>query len=183
MLLNDESAQGSCPASKGKPMERATLDMQRVDNGYRLEVQQWLDQPLDRVFAFFAEAGNLQTITPDWLSFEIITPVPMQMQVGARIAYRLRVRGISMKWTSLISVWEPPHRFVDEQIKGPYRQWHHEHRFEAVDGRTRVTDIVHYRVPVGALVHWLFVGRDVRRIFEYRIQALDNIFHASPASK
>jgi ligand-binding SRPBCC domain-containing protein len=128
----------------------------------------WLPRSVDEVFAFFSDAYNLQAITPDWLNFEILTPRPIAMHAGALIDYKLRVRGIPLKWRTKITQWQPPHRFVDEQIRGPYRQWIHEHRFEPKDGGTLCKDHVRYAVLGGELVNRLFVRRDVEGIFDYR---------------
>lgn len=122
----------------------------------------------EEIFDFFSQAANLQDITPAWLHFEILTPSPVLMRVGTLIDYRLRVHGFPWRWQTEITVWEPPARFVDEQKRGPYRLWVHEHRFEGRPGGTLMTDTVHYRAPGGRLVHWLFVRRDVERIFKFR---------------
>jgi ligand-binding SRPBCC domain-containing protein len=132
----------------------------------------WLPQPREKVFSFFADARNLQAITPPWLDFRIANPGPIEMKVGACIDYRLRVHGIPMRWQSEITAWEPPVRFVDEQRRGPYRSWIHEHTFEEKDGGTLVKDHVRYAVPGGKLINRLFVSRDVRRIFAYRCERL-----------
>src|SRR3954470_23735571 len=99
---------------------------------------------LDETFAFFAEAANLERLTPPWLNFRTHTPLPIAMGEGTTIDYRVRLRGLPMPWRSRIDVWEPGARFVDRQIIGPYRWWRHEHRFEAVPGGTRVADHVEY---------------------------------------
>ena len=144
---------------------------------YELEKTQIIDRPLEEVFAFFADARNLAVLTPGWLKFEIRTKGPIQMAPGARIDYRIKLRGIPMWWQSEITVWDPPRRFVDEQRRGPYRSWVHTHTFEAVDpGRTRVRDHVRYSVPGGAVVHRLFVAPDIERIFSFRAQKLEEIF-------
>lgn len=145
---------------------------------YRLEAACEVAAPLDEVFPFFADAGNLQRITPPLLHFEILTPRPLEMGVGAMIDYKLRVRGLPMRWRSEITAWDPPHRFVDEQRKGPYRFWIHEHTFEDRGGRTALRDSVEYGVPGGALVHKLFVGPDVRKIFAYRTRVMQELFGA-----
>lgn len=119
------------------------------------------------MFQFFSEASNLEAITPPWLSFKIVAPKPIEMQVGTVIDYKLRVRGLPLKWQSEITSWEPPHGFVDEQRRGPYRQWIHEHRFEEKDGGTNCVDHVRHGVLGGALVEKLFVRRDVKRIFDF----------------
>ena len=107
--------------------------------GFRLESAVILPHPRECVFAFFADAMQLETLTPTWLQFEVVTPGPICLQEGAIIDYRLKLHGFPIRWRSRISVWEPPFRFVDEQIRGPYRRWEHEHLFEEVDGGTKVT--------------------------------------------
>ncbi len=141
-----------------------------------LESRLLLPCPPEIVFPFFADAGNLQTITPPWLRFEILTPRPISMQVGTLIEYRLRLHGVPLRWQSEITAWEPPHRFVDEQRRGPYRVWVHEHTFAERDGGSEVCDFVRYSAPAGWLVDFLFVRRDVRRIFEYRTRKLRELF-------
>ena len=135
-------------------------------------------RPLDEVFPFFADARNLELITPPWLRFEIATPSPIEMRVGTLIDYRLRVRGVPMRWRSEIAAWEPPHRFVDHQLRGPYRLWEHEHRFVERDGGTEAIDHVRYAVWGGTLVDRLVVRRDVTRIFSYREQRLAQLFES-----
>ena len=137
-----------------------------------LERSSVLPFPKERVFSFFSRPENLESLTPPWLSFSIVTPPPIRMCEGALIDYKLSVRGIPLKWRSEITVWDPPHRFVDEQRRGPYRTWVHEHRFEEVDGGMRVTDHVTYSVLGGALVRRLFVLPDLERIFDYRQERL-----------
>jgi len=136
----------------------------------------WLPRPIVDVFPFFADARNLQEITPPWLRFSVLTPGEIPMRVGALIDYKLRVHGASLGWRSEITVWEPPRRFVDEQRRGPYRLWVHEHSFVERNGGTLVTDDVRYAVPGGALVNKLFVARDVERIFEFRKTRLEELF-------
>lgn len=133
----------------------------------------WLPLPPEEVFPFFADAGNLDAITPPWLHFHIVTPRPIAMNPGTLIDYRLRVHGLPLRWRTLIRDWQPPHRFVDEQLRGPYRQWIHEHTFEPHNGGTLARDVVHYAVPFDFLVHGLFVQRDIVRIFDYRRRALE----------
>lgn len=149
---------------------------------HELKEEQWLPVAPGELFPFFADAGNLQVITPPWLDFRIVTPRPIAMQVGALIDYRLKVHGIPLRWRSEITAWEPPVRFVDEQVRGPYRRWIHEHRFESRDGGTTVVDHVRYAVLGGALVNRLFVRRDVERIFACRKKALAERFGQGSAS-
>lgn len=143
---------------------------------FRLHSEVVISEPLDVVFPFFSDAANLQRITPAWLNFEVTSPTPIQMKPGQTIDYRLKVRGLPLRWRSEITVWEPPHRFVDEQIRGPYKVWHHEHTFAEREGKTVCEDDVTYAVPGGALVNRLFVEPDVKRIFEYRRKRLLEIF-------
>lgn len=136
----------------------------------------WLPLPPEELFRFFADAGNLDAITPPWLHFAIVTPRPIEMRPGTSIDYRLRVHGLPLRWRTLIREWQPPHRFVDEQLRGPYRQWIHEHTFEARDGGTLARDVVRYAVPFDLIVHPLFVRRDIGRIFAFRQAALRERF-------
>lgn len=145
----------------------------------RFESELWLPRPVEEVFPFFADAGNLERLTPPWLRFRILTPRPIEMRPGALIDYRLRVHGLPLAWRTRIEAWEPPHRFVDAQLRGPYRLWHHTHTFEARDGGTLCRDVVRYAVPGGALVDRLLVRRDVERIFAYRREELNRIFGAA----
>ena len=125
---------------------------------------------LEVVFAFFAKAQNLERITPPELSFHLVSPAPLEIGKGTVIDYRLRLWGIPFHWRSLISHWNPPHTFVDEQIEGPYNLWHHTHTFTPVYGGTKIEDRVLYRLPlwpVGELA-WPLIGLHLRRIFSYR---------------
>lgn len=136
----------------------------------------WLPHSPDELFPFFANAGNLDTITPPWLHFHIVTPQPIEMHSGALIDYKLRVRGIPLRWQTIIREWQPPHRFVDEQLHGPYRQWIHTHTFAPLGGGTLASDIVHYAVPFDFLAHPLFVRRDIENIFAFRQKTLQHLF-------
>lgn len=136
----------------------------------------------ETVFPFFSRAENLESITPSWLNFRIITPSPIDMKAGTRIVYRLRLYGVPLRWTTEITVWDPPCRFVDEQISGPYNLWHHEHLFVETDGRTRMTDTVHYDFSGGAFrqaVNRLFVAPNVRKIFDFRRSQIRHIFEVN----
>ncbi len=150
------------------------------DGGYLLRSECIIARPIDEVFEFFSNAANLERLTPPWLNFEILSPQPIAMHPGRLIDYRLRIRGLPVRWQSEITAWNPPHDFADESRRGPYKYWRHNHRFEAVDGGTRVVDEAHYDVPGGALlgplIHRLVVGRDVRKIFTYRQEQLGAIF-------
>ena len=130
-------------------------------------------RPLEDVYEFFADASNLEAITPPELKFRIVSPMPIEMRTGALIEYRLSLFGVPFSWLTEITVWEEGRRFIDRQISGPFRVWHHEHRFQAVDDCTsRVTDSVHYKLPLpplGALVHPI-VRSQLDRIFSYRTE-------------
>jgi ligand-binding SRPBCC domain-containing protein len=134
----------------------------------------WLPRPRDEVFAFFADAANLEAITPPWLRFQVLNPA-LVIHEGVLIDYRLTLYGIPLRWQSEISRWDPPTSFVDEQRKGPYRRWVHTHTFADERGGTRVGDAVEFEVPFGWLVGRL-VQRDVNRIFAFRQQALRQRF-------
>jgi ligand-binding SRPBCC domain-containing protein len=140
------------------------------------ESQVWVPQPPEAVFPFFADAANLEALTPPLLSFEILTPPPISMREGTLIDYKLRIHGFPLKWRTRIAVWEPPGRFVDEQLRGPYRRWIHEHRFTHQEGGTLCTDRVRYAVWGGTLVNALLVRKDVANIFEFRNARLKEIF-------
>jgi len=115
---------------------------------------------------------NLEKITPPWLQFHVVTPTPIRMAAGTVIDYQLKIRGIPVRWRSEITVWDPPERFVDEQVHGPYRRWIHEHRFREDGNGTRCEDHVQDAPLGGALIHRLFVQRDIRKIFAYRAERL-----------
>jgi ligand-binding SRPBCC domain-containing protein len=147
--------------------------------GFRLRTVQFVSRPRERIFEFFADALQLETITPPWLHFQVLTPTPICMIAGTLIDYRLRLHGLPIRWQSRISAWQPPVRFVDEQVRGPYRQWHHEHVFEEVDGGTVCRDIVDYAVFGGRLIDSLFVRRDLVKIFTFRQQQLKQLLNQS----
>jgi ligand-binding SRPBCC domain-containing protein len=136
----------------------------------------WLPLPPTELFPFFADAANLEALTPPWLHFRIVTPQPIVMGEGTLIDYRLRVHGLPLRWRTRINIWQPPHRFVDEQLRGPYRMWIHEHRFEAHAGGTLARDHVQYAVPLDLLLHRYFVRPDIARIFACRAAVLARRF-------
>ena len=146
---------------------------------YTLRREQWIDRPIDEVFAFFADAHNLERITPPWLGFKILSMSTNSISEGTVIRYRLRMHGIPLHWQSEIREWNPPQFFVDEQAKGPYKRWRHTHSFEAHGSRTKMIDEVQYALPfgdLGRIVHALKVRGDVNRIFDYRRQRIDALF-------
>ena len=131
-----------------------------------------LPAPREQVFAFFADPANLERLTPPWLAFEILTPQPLPRGEGAIFDYRIRVRGLPLRWRTLIEAYVPGTRFSDRQLRGPYALWHHTHHFaDLPGGGTRMTDEVRYRVgwgPLGTLAHALWIRGDLERIFAYR---------------
>ena len=144
---------------------------------FTIEREQLLPGRPDKVFPFFADARNLEAITPPLLSFEVVTPGEIPMRLGALIQYRLTLRGIGVNWLTSIQEWEPPWRFVDVQVRGPYALWHHTHEFAvAGDGKSTVMrDTVRYAIglgPFGALAARAFVHRDVASIFDFRRDAV-----------
>jgi ligand-binding SRPBCC domain-containing protein len=146
---------------------------------HTLEREQVLDGTPEEVFPFFADARNLEAITPPLLRFRVITPGDIPMGVGTFIQYRLRIRGVPIHWNTLIQEWVPNERFVDVQVKGPYKLWHHTHTFEPLEGgRTRMRDVVRYAIgfgPLGDVAHRLMVARDVAAIFEFRAQRVPEL--------
>ncbi|MFT5240586.1 MAG: ligand-binding SRPBCC domain-containing protein [Candidatus Promineifilaceae bacterium] len=143
---------------------------------YVLEAGVWLPRPREDVFAFFADAQNLQQLTPNTVQFRILTPLPLEMRTGARIDYALTMHGVPFKWKTEITRWKAPAQFEDTQRKGPYRKWVHLHTFEEVRGGTMCRDRVCYRPPGGALVNRLFVQSNVETIFKYRADRMLELF-------
>ena len=150
---------------------------------YLLESQIWLPRPLEEVFIFFSDAKNLQKITPVWLDFRVVGMSTPTIQPSTLIDYRLKIRGIPIRWRSEIALWEPPTCFVDRQVTGPYAQWIHEHRFEPQPNGVLMTDQVTYALPfgpLGDLVHAFYVRRRLAYIFDYRREKVNALF-ASPS--
>jgi ligand-binding SRPBCC domain-containing protein len=145
---------------------------------HEFQTELWLPLPPDELFPFFADAANLDALTPPWLHFRIVTPPPVVLRAGALIDYRLRVHGLPLRWRTRINVWQPPHRFVDEQLRGPYRRWIHEHTFEPRAGGTLARDVVRYAVPFDFLTHRWLVRPDIERIFRFRREELWRRFPA-----
>lgn len=153
--------------------------VKRVGKHWQLTMSQWLNKPREELFEFFGNAANLEKITPDLLSFKVVTPPPIEMKPGTLIDYKLKVRGVPIRWRTLIETWEPCEKFTDEQLKGPYKRWHHTHTFADEDGGTRCNDIVEYAPPGGPLaplINKLVVQNDVTKIFAYRAKVLDDMF-------
>ena len=142
---------------------------------YKFNATLTLDLPIDKVFAFFADAENLERITPAELGFQILTPTPFEIRQGTLIDYKLTLHGFPMKWRTKITRWEPPHLFEDTQLSGPYKQWIHQHRFTEIGpGKTLMEDEVRYRLPfepLGDIANFL-ISRQVANIFEHRNKAV-----------
>jgi ligand-binding SRPBCC domain-containing protein len=146
-----------------------------------LERVQQLPRPPGEVFPFFADALNLERITPPWLGFRVVTPEPIEMRRGTPIAYRLRLHGIPLSWHTEIVQWDPPRRFVDVQVSGPYRLWHHTHSFEPSGEGTVTRDVVRYALPLGPLgeiAHLVLVRRDLEAIFDFRAAEVERALAA-----
>jgi ligand-binding SRPBCC domain-containing protein len=145
---------------------------------YLLEREQWLPKPIDEVFAFFSRPENLQQITPPWLDFRMVE-TPKELKPGSLIRYRLRWHGVPVRWTTEITEWDPPHGFVDRELKGPYALWNHEHLFTEKDGGTTMRDRVSYALPLawaGRIAHWALVRSDVESIFDFREEMMARLF-------
>jgi uncharacterized protein len=144
--------------------------------------EQWLPKSKEEIFPFFSDAHNLEKITPDKLNFKILSVSDTPVQEGTIIKYKLRIDGIPVNWTTMIQKWEPPHRFVDNQEKGPYRKWHHTHTFQELGSGTLMTDQVDLEIPLGKLgfgaASWK-VLRDVDFIFNYRREVIYDMFSNS----
>lgn len=146
---------------------------------HRLEREQWLPARVEDVAPFFEAPENLALITPPWMAFRIATPGPIAMRQGARIDYTLRVLRVPLRWRTVISLWEPGRRFVDQQERGPYRLWRHLHEFLPRGGGTLVRDTVEYEVGwgwLGELAHRLYVARALRAIFDWRARVVAERF-------
>lgn len=148
---------------------------------WTLERRQRIERPLEEVFAFFQDAGNLEELTPPELNFQVLTPLPIEMKAGALIDYRLKLYGVPFDWRTEIELFEPNVRFIDRQLRGPYKLWRHLHEFKEVDGGTVMTDRVDYQIPLGplgALARVMFVRRQLERIFDFRRDRMLEIFPA-----
>ena len=153
---------------------------------YHLHRTQLVPRPLDEVFAFFADAVNLEAITPEFLQFHILTARPIEIRAGALIDYRLKLFGIPFQWQTRIDEFVPGVRFIDSQTRGPYRRWHHTHEFQAVDGGTLVTDRVEYEMRLGMLgniARNLFVARTLEQIFDHRQRRIAELLPAESAAR
>jgi ligand-binding SRPBCC domain-containing protein len=146
------------------------------------ETVQPINRPVVEIFSFFSKAENLQILTPNRLNFKILTPLPIEMRRGTVIDYQLQLMGIPVKWKTEITVWEPPFRFVDEQLSGPYKLWRHEHSFKEENRVTWMRDTVQYDFFgwfLRNLIHYAFVKPQIRKIFDYRCLQIEKLFNIS----
>ena len=146
---------------------------------FNIHRSQFIDKPRDVVFSFFSKPENLESITPPYLHFKILNTLPVPMGKGQIINYKLKIRGISIKWNSLIKSYCPPFSFIDEQIKGPYSMWHHSHEFIEEKNGTRIVDNVKYKIPfgfIGKLINYFWVAKDLEKIFNYRQGKVNELF-------
>jgi len=150
-----------------------------------LTKEQFVPAPLEEVFAFFERPENLARITPGWLGFRILTPSPVPMREGAIVDYEVRLGPIPTRWRSMITTFDPPHLFVDQQILGPYSFWHHTHAFAPAPGGTTIRDEVRYLLPLGPLgrlVRVAVVARQLEAIFAHRRRAVEELFSSGTRS-
>jgi ligand-binding SRPBCC domain-containing protein len=151
-------------------------------SSYHLQREQFIPRPLTEVFSFFADAGNLEAITPPWLHFRIVTPQPIEVRAGALIDYRLALFGVPLAWRTRIEAFDPPVRFIDRQVWGPYRLWRHTHEFREQDGGTLMTDRVEFELYlglIGSAANAVIVRRLLAQIFDFRHQAIESLLGGS----
>jgi ligand-binding SRPBCC domain-containing protein len=150
---------------------------------HQLHTEQFVPAPLEEVFRFFGQPENLARITPGWLGFRILTPSPVPMRPGAIIDYEVKLGPVPTRWRSIITTYDPPHRFVDEQLLGPYSYWHHTHEFAEAPGGTLIRDTVLYLMPfgpLGRLARALVVRRQLEGIFDHRRKVIEELFPSRP---
>ena len=155
-----------------------SLQFSRGPEGYVLEARQWLPLPRESVFQFFAEPRNLGRITPLWMSFQMLDAERVKMEEGARIHYIIRWLKLPLRWTTIISSYQPPEVFVDTQERGPYACWVHQHRFTPAEGGTWMEDRVTYRLPfgvIGRVAHAVMVKQQLKQIFLFRARAIEQL--------
>jgi len=146
---------------------------------YHFESEILVNASCDEVFQFFSNAENLEQITPDSLRFKILTPLPITMAEGIHIDYRIKLYGIPLRWETEITVWDPPNRFIDSQLRGPYKSWIHEHTFKDIDGKCLISDKVSYQLKGGILtplINRWFVQKNLTKIFNFRRTRILTLF-------
>jgi len=146
---------------------------------YTFKKEQKISKNILEVFDFFSRPENLAAITPPKMKFQILTPSPIEMKEGALIDYTVRILGFPIRWRTLITKYDPPNMFVDQQLKGPYSIWHHTHTFTKIsDNETLIRDIVAYSIPfglIGRIVHSLYIKKDLEKIFLYRKNKISDL--------
>jgi len=150
-----------------------------MSKSYLLEKHQFIEKPKIEVFDFFKTPENLEKITPENLNFKIYTPTPILMKEGALIEYQITLLGIPIYWRTLINEYNPPNNFRDIQLNGPYDTWDHTHIFEECKNGTMMIDKVKYSIPfkiIGRMAHFIWVKRELQRIFNYRYEIIESIF-------
>ena len=146
---------------------------------YELSVSHRVNAPIEKVFDFFSKPENLSKITPKKMGFNVLTPLPITMERGALIDYTIKVMGFPLRWRTLITSYDPPNKFVDEQLKGPYSFWHHTHTFEPVNDGVIINDVIKYSIPlgfIGRIMHFLWIKNDLNKVFNFRKKVIDEIF-------
>ena len=148
---------------------------------HTLKKEQKISKNILEVFDFFSRPENLSIITPPKMKFNIMTPSPIEMKDGALIDYTVKILGFPIKWRTLITKYDPPNIFIDQQLKGPYSLWHHTHTFKKInDNETLIGDTVIYVVPfsfIGSIVHSIYISRDLEKIFSYREKKIKDFFN------
>jgi len=146
---------------------------------HKLEYKQFINKNIEEVFNFFSNPENLSLITPKKLNFNILTPSPIEMKDGQLIDYTIKLLGKKIRWRTMITVYEPPNLFIDQQLLGPYSLWHHKHVFKEVKNGVEIIDTIHYVVPfgiIGNIVNYFFIHRDLKNIFKYRKEVIEQYF-------
>ena len=167
-LTTDQEVVGSNPTG-------CTLNMKV----YNLKFNQTINKPIEEVFSFFSKPENLSLITPKKLSFKILTPSPIKMKEGQLIDYTIKILGKKIRWRTIITDYNPPDYFIDQQLKGPYSMWHHTHRFKSVNDSVEMVDEINYVVPfgfLGQIINYVFIKPDLVRIFKYREKVINDYF-------
>jgi len=147
---------------------------------FNFKKELYVERPLEEVFNFFSRAENLQKVTPPQLQFHILTPLPIEMKTGTIIDYQLKIHHLPFSWRTEITEWDPPHKFTDIQVRGPYRKWIHQHFFEKSGDGTMMKDLLQYAIPGGIFATWinsLLVRKDIESIFRFREKRFREIFN------
>ena len=146
---------------------------------YEIHTTQVINRPIEEVFAFFSKPENLAVITPEKLGFKILTPTPIEMNKGRLIDYLIHLMGIPVHWRTIITDYDPPHMFIDQQLKGPYSLWHHTHTFKKIKNGGEIKDHIIYSIPfgwIGQLLHKFWIKKDLNNIFSHRKKVISDLF-------